>query len=136
MCTYRRWCDGTDCTREARRTDARRRAEGSGSPDVLHVELVAQPSPGPDQLLVEVPACTVNSTDCGFRAAKPFIFRFFSGLFRPKKRILGTEFAGVVKAVGDAVTEFGVGDRVFGVNADVNRTQAEYVLVKQDTPVA
>ena len=39
-----------------------------GPPDVLHVELVARPSPGPDQLLVEVHACTVNRTDCGFRA--------------------------------------------------------------------
>ena len=110
--------------------------ERYGSPDVLRVELVAQPSPRPDQLLVEVHACTVNTTDCGFRAAKPFIVRLFSGLVRPKKRILGTEFAGVVAAVGDAVTEFGVGDRVFGVNADVFGTQAEYVLVKQDAPVA
>ena len=103
--------------------------EHYGPPDVLHVELVAQPSPGPDQLLVEVHACTVNRTDCGFRAAKPFIVRFFSGLVRPKQRILGTEFAGVVEAVGDAVTEFTVGDRVFGVNADVFGTQAEHVLV-------
>lgn len=110
--------------------------ERYGPPEVLHVELVVQPSPGPDQLLVEVHACTVNRTDCGFRAAKPFIVRFFSGLVRPKKRILGTEFAGVVEAVGDAVTEFATGDRVFGVNADVFGTQAEYVLVKQDAPVA
>ena len=110
--------------------------ERYGPPEVLHVELVVQPSPGPDQLLVEVHVCTVNRTDCGFRAAKPFIVRFFSGLVRPKKRILGTEFAGVVEAVGDAVTEFATGDRVFGVNADVFGTQAEYVLVKQDAPVA
>ena len=110
--------------------------ERYGPPDVLHVELVAQPSPGPDELLVEVHTCTVNRTDCGFRAAKPFIVRLFSGLVRPKQRILGTEFAGVVEAVGDAVTEFAVGDRVFGVNADVFGTQAEYVSVKQDAPVA
>ena len=110
--------------------------ERYGPPEVLHVELVAQPSPGPNQLLVEVHACTVNRTDCGFRAAKPFIVRFFSGLVRPKKQILGTEFAGVVEAVGDAVTEFAISDRVFGVNADVFGTQAECVLVKQDAPVA
>ena len=110
--------------------------ERYGPPDVLHVELVAQPIPGPDQLLVEVHACTVNRTDCGFRAAKPFIVRFFSGLVRPRKRILGTEFAGIVEAVGDAVTEFAIGDRVFGVNADVFGTQAEYVLVRQNAPVA
>jgi len=110
--------------------------ERYGPPDVLHVELVARPSPGPDQLLVKVHACTVNRTDCGFRSAKPFIVRFFRGLVRPKKRILGTEFAGVVETIGDAVTEFAIGDRVFVVNADVFGTQAEYVLVKQDAPVA
>jgi len=117
--------------------------ERYGPPEVLHVELVAQPSPGPNQLLVEVHACTVNRTDCGFRAAKPFIVRFFSGIVRPKKQILGTEFAGVVEAVGDAVTEFAISDRVFGANANVFGananvfgTQADYVLVKQDAPVA
>ncbi len=107
-----------------------------GPPDVLHVEFVERPTPGSDQLLVEVQACTVNRTDCGFRAAKPFIVRFFSGLVRPRRRVLGAEFAGVVVAVGDAVTEFVVGDRVFGVNADVFGTQAEFALVKQDAPVA
>ena len=110
--------------------------ERYGPPDVLHVESVAQPIPGPDQLLVEVHACTVNRTDCGFRAAKPFVVRLFGGLFRPRKRILGTEFAGIVEAVGNAVTAFAIGDRVFGVNADVFGAQAEYVLVKQDAPVA
>src|SRR5512143_599376 len=88
-----------------------------GPPDVLRVELVERPIPGPDQLLVEVHASTVNRTDCGFRAAKPFIVRFFAGLVRPKQRVLGTEFAGIVEAVGDTVTEFAIRDRVFGVNA-------------------
>jgi NADPH:quinone reductase-like Zn-dependent oxidoreductase len=110
--------------------------ERYGPPDVLHVEQVARPSPGSDELLVKVHACTVNRTDCGFRAAKPFIVRFFAGLVRPKQRILGTEFAGIIAAVGDAVTDFAVGDRVFGVNADVFGAQAEYVSVKQDAPVA
>ena len=65
-------------------------------------------------MLVKVHATTVNRTDCGFRAAKPFFVRFFSGLLRPKATILGSEFAGVVEAVGRGVTSFEVGDEVFG----------------------
>ena len=47
--------------------------------------------------------------------AQPFIWRFMLGLRRPKRRILGLEFAGEVEEVGSAVTEFAVGDRVFGM---------------------
>jgi NADPH:quinone reductase-like Zn-dependent oxidoreductase len=61
-----------------------------------------------------VHATTVNRTDCGFRAAKPFFSRFFTGLARPRARVLGSEFAGEVEAVGAGVTSFRVGDRVFG----------------------
>jgi NADPH:quinone reductase-like Zn-dependent oxidoreductase len=48
------------------------------------------------------------------RAANPYFWRFFAGLRRPRWGTLGIEFAGLVKAVGSAVTEFHVGDRVFG----------------------
>jgi len=56
-------------------------------------------------VLVRVQATTVNRTDCGFRSGKPFLVRLFAGLTRPRVRIMGTEFAGVVDAVGC----FGVG---------------------------
>ena len=58
----------------------------------------------------------MNRTDCGWRQGKPFFARFFTGLRRPKRRILGSELAGEVAAVGTAVTEFEVGDRVFGAS--------------------
>ena len=83
-----------------------------------------------------VRATTVNRTDCGFRQGKPFIVRFFSGLTRPKRPVLGTELSGVVDAVGPAVTEFVVGDEVFGVNADRFGAHAELVCVRQDAPLA
>ena len=75
---------------------------------------VPRPVPTDDQVLVRVQATTVNRADCGFRGAKPWFIRPFSGLVRPRVKILGNEFAGVVEAVGPAVTSFAAGDRVFG----------------------
>ena len=86
-----------------------------GPPEVLRVEEVEKPVPGEDEVLVKIHATTVNRTDCGLRKAKPFVSRFFTGVRRPKRRILGMEFAGEIEAVGPAVTGFAVGDPVFGV---------------------
>ncbi len=61
-------------------------------------------------------------------AAKPFFVRFFTGIRRPKWRTLGMEFAGEVEAVGSGVTEFAVGDRVFGVQG--YGANAEFVCVR------
>jgi NADPH:quinone reductase-like Zn-dependent oxidoreductase len=89
--------------------------DGYGPPEVLRLEDVEPPSPKEDEVLVRVHATTVTRSDCGWRSAKPFFSRFFTGLRRPKRRTLGMEFAGEVEAVGSAVTEFAVGDEVFGV---------------------
>jgi NADPH:quinone reductase-like Zn-dependent oxidoreductase len=94
------------------------------------------PVPAGDEVLVRVHASTVNRTDSGFRRGKPFIVRFFSGLRQPKRQVLGTEFAGVVETVGPAVTEFAVGDEVFGVNADGFGAHAELLCVRQGAPIA
>ncbi|MBM2822356.1 MAG: zinc-binding dehydrogenase [Thermoleophilia bacterium] len=99
-----------------------------GPPEVLRLEDVERPEPNDDEVLVKVHATTVTQTDCHMRRAKPFIWRFMLGLLRPKRRILGLEFAGVVEAVGAAVTEFGVGDSVFGLR---NGSHAEYVCVRE-----
>jgi NADPH:quinone reductase-like Zn-dependent oxidoreductase len=105
-----------------------------GPPDVLRLEDVDRPVPGADQVLVRVHATTVNRTDCGFRSAKPFVTRFFTGVLRPKQRIPGMEFAGVVEAVGAAVTDFEVGDRVFGVTSA--GAHAEFTCIRESSPVA
>ena len=99
-----------------------------GPPTVLRLEDVERPVPKDDEVLVRVHTTTVTRTDCHMRQASPFIWRFMLGLLRPKRRILGLEFAGVVEAVGVAVTEFDVGDRVFGLR---NGAHAEYVCVRE-----
>ncbi|HKY16549.1 MAG TPA: NAD(P)-dependent alcohol dehydrogenase [Microthrixaceae bacterium] len=109
--------------------------ERYGPPEVLHLGEVEPPKPKADEVRVVVHAATVNRTDCGFRSGKPFIVRFFSGLLRPRRKILGTEFAGVIDAVGGDVTEFAVGDEVFGVHEGFG-AHAEYVCVGEGTPIA
>jgi NADPH:quinone reductase-like Zn-dependent oxidoreductase len=104
-----------------------------GPPEVLRVAEVESPVPADDEVLVRVHATTVTRTDCHMRTAKPFIWRFMLGLRRPKRKVLGLEFAGVVEAVGAAVTQLHVGDRVFGLR---NGSHAEYVCVREAGLVA
>ena len=99
-----------------------------GPAEVLHIEEVPRPVPAENEVLVKVRASTVTRSDCGFRAASPFISRFFTGLRRPKQPVVGMEFAGVVEVVGPGVTQFAVGDEVFGLRSGAN---AEYVCVRE-----
>ena len=103
-----------------------------GPPDVVRVAEVEKPAAKDGEVLVRVHATTVNRTDCGLRAAKPFIYRFFTGLRRPRLTVLGNEFAGEVEAVGGGVTSFKVGDRVFGFNDSSFGAHAEYMTMPED----
>src|ERR671914_2965062 len=105
-----------------------------GPPEVLRIEEVPAPVPQDDEVLVRVRATTVNQTDCHVRRAKPFVWRPMIGFFRPKWRTLGKEFAGEVEAIGSAVTEFAVGDRVFGIKN--HGANAELVTIRESRLVA
>jgi NADPH2:quinone reductase len=109
-----------------------------GGPDVLKIEEVARPVPADDEVLVAIRATGVTRSDAHLRAGDPFVSRFHSGLRRPKRRTLGHELAGVVEEVGPAVTEFGVGDHVFGglpyLALDTG-SHAEYMCVKERFPL-
>jgi NADPH:quinone reductase-like Zn-dependent oxidoreductase len=107
-----------------------------GAPEVVRVREVPQPVPKPDELLVRVHATTVNRTDCGLRAAHPWFIRGFTGVTKPKRTVLGNEFAGVVEAVGDAVVSFAIGDRVFGYDDTRLGAHAEYLVIGQDAAIA
>ena len=103
-----------------------------GPPEVVRIAEVEEPAPKDNEVLVRVHATTVNRTDCGLRAAKPFVYRFFLGLTRPRVTVLGTEFAGEIAAVGGGVASFRVGDRVFGFNGNSIGAHAEYLVMPVD----
>src|SRR5438874_5579876 len=86
-----------------------------GSPDVLKLEEVQKPVPQDDEVLVQVHAASVNAGDWHLLRAKPFLMRLMGyGLLKPKNTILGSDIAGRVEVVGRNVTQFQVGDEVFG----------------------
>jgi NADPH:quinone reductase-like Zn-dependent oxidoreductase len=105
-----------------------------GPPEVLRLEDVERPAPDDDQALVRVRATTVTRTDAGLRSAEFFISRFFTGLLKPKYRTPGMEFAGEVAAIGASVSEFKIGDEVFGVKS--TGANAEYVTISESGAVA
>ncbi|WP_342305011.1 NAD(P)-dependent alcohol dehydrogenase [Methanolobus sp. ZRKC5] len=110
--------------------------EKYGPPEVLQFKEVDKPIPEDKEILIKIHATTVNRTDCGLRKADPFIARFFTGLIKPKRAILGTEFAGEIEATGNDVKEFIEGDRVFGHSGDKFGTHAEYICLSEDDPIA
>jgi NADPH:quinone reductase-like Zn-dependent oxidoreductase len=107
-----------------------------GPPDVVRIVDVERPTAAANEVLVKVHATTVNRTDCGFRAAHPWIVRFFSGLTKPKATILGCEFGGEIEAVGRDVTSFEIGERVFGFSEDRFGAHAGYLTMPKDGPMA
>lgn len=102
-----------------------------GPPDVLHLTEVLKPTPKNNEVLIRVHATTVTATDCTFRQGKPFMSRSYTGLTRPKKLILGDEFAGEIEVVGSDVTLFKQGDQVFGTLAGAG-AYAEYICLPQE----
>ena len=107
-----------------------------GPPEVLTFSEVATPLPRANEIRIKVHASTINRTDCGFRRAVYFILRFWSGLFKPKQTILGSEFSGVVDLVGDAVTQFKIGDRVFGYDDEQFGGFGEYLTIDESKAIA
>jgi NADPH:quinone reductase-like Zn-dependent oxidoreductase len=106
-----------------------------GPPEVLRIVDVERPVPKDDEVLIRIHATTVTQTDTHIRAAHPVFWRLLLGLRRPKWPTLGVEMAGVVEGVGATVTEFKVGDRVFGSPPWVG-THAEYICLRETAPIA
>lgn len=103
-----------------------------GGPEVLQIKEVPRLVPQVKEVLVKIYATTVNRTDCGILWGKPFIIQFFTGLFKPKQKIPGTDFAGEVVALGEDITEFQLGDRVFGLDDNGLQTQSQYACLRME----
>lgn len=86
-----------------------------GSPDVLRLEDVPDPAPGPGEVLVDIRAAALNPYDWRILGSDPLVARVSLGLRRPRAgAILGADLTGEVVALGDGVTDLAVGDRVLG----------------------
>jgi NADPH:quinone reductase-like Zn-dependent oxidoreductase len=101
-----------------------------GPPEVLRVESVPEPSPGANQVLVKVVATSVNLSDWECLRGIPAYARI-GGLRTPAKRVLGSDIAGRVEAVGAGVTRFAPGDEVYGDNLAMMGGFAEYALAPE-----
>jgi NADPH:quinone reductase-like Zn-dependent oxidoreductase len=106
-----------------------------GSPDVLHLKEVEQPTPKDDEVLIRIYAAAVTTTDCAVRKGDPFI-RLAFGLRRPRKTILGTEFAGEIAAVGKDVKRFREGDQIFAATGAGFGAHAEYICLPEEGALA
>jgi NADPH:quinone reductase-like Zn-dependent oxidoreductase len=114
-----------------------------GPPDVLRLEEVERPVPKQDEVLVKIRATAVTRADCATREANrhsglavSLISRLISGPRRPKQRILGSELAGEVVAIGEAVRQLTVGQRIFGTTGFRFGTHAEFSCVRESARIA
>lgn len=116
--------------------------ERYGPPDVVRIMEVPTPTPKAGEILVKVHASPVNTTDARTRAlevsgAARFVMGLTLGFGKPRQPILGTVFAGTVTALGEGVTQFQVGDAVFGSSPGMRSgCHAEFVAIPADGPVA
>jgi NADPH:quinone reductase-like Zn-dependent oxidoreductase len=106
-----------------------------GAPAVLQLEEVEKPVPQDNEVLIAIHATSVSAVDSIFRKGKELSARFYTGLMRPTKRVLGSEFAGVVAAAGKDADHFQVGDAVFGTTAAFG-AYAEYICLPEEGALA
>jgi len=107
-----------------------------GPPDVLQIGDIPTPEPGKGELRIRVVSSTVTSGDARVRRADPPLVRLFFGLLKPKHRVPGFEYAGIVEKTGTGTSRFQKGDRVFGVSGLTFGALAEYLVVREESPMA
>jgi len=105
-----------------------------GSPDVLELRETETPTPKDNEVLVKVHAASANAADWRLLRGTPFLVRLIAGgLLKPKNKMLGSDMAGQVEAVGNNVKQFQPGDEVFGdIFGFGHGAFAEYVCVSED----
>ena len=103
-----------------------------GGPEILQLQEVNKPIPKENEVLVKIQAASITTAETMMRTGYPLIGRLYMGLTKPKHRISGTGFAGILEAVGKNVKQFSLGDKVFGESLDTFGTYAEYICLDED----
>jgi NADPH:quinone reductase-like Zn-dependent oxidoreductase len=102
-----------------------------GTPDVFQLVEIDKPTPAENEVLVKVYAVSINDWDWGLLQGDTFINRVLFGLFKPKRKILGSDIAGRVEVVGKNIRLFKPGDEVFGDLSGTWGGLAEYVCASE-----
>src|SRR5260221_7803113 len=103
-----------------------------GLPGDLTIKELDIPTPKNDEVLIRVHATTVNRSDCHVLSGKPFFMRLFTGLFKPRASIIGTDFTGEIAVTGSAVQSFKVGDKVMGFSGAFScGSHAQYFILPE-----
>jgi NADPH:quinone reductase-like Zn-dependent oxidoreductase len=105
--------------------------ERYGPPEVVGIAERPDPSPGEGEVRIRVHAVSVGASDGAARSGTPWFARLAFGLRAPKRPVLGSDFAGIVDAIGPGVTRFAVGDRVFGATGIDAGGHAERLIVAE-----
>lgn len=106
-----------------------------GPIDSIQVMDIPIPEPKTYEVRIKVMATTVNRTDLGVLTGKPYLMRAFAGFPKPSKPVTGTDYAGVVDKIGEGVTEFKVGDRVWGLQDNGAGTHGEFACISVKTAI-
>ena len=109
---------------------------GYGSPEVIRLTDVEKPTPKSNEVLVKVRATSITTADSMIREGNPCYGRLFLGLSKHKQPIAGTGFSGEVEQLGKDVTQFKMGDLVFGETGMNFSANAEYICIAEDAVIS
>ena len=106
--------------------------EKYGTAENLELKEIGKPVPKEDEVLIKIHAVSINDWDWQLLQGIPFINRIINGLFKPKIKILGSDVAGKIEAIGNDVKQFKLGDEVYGDLSNTWGGFAEYVCAKEN----
>tara|TARA_R110000868_G_scaffold304437_1_gene564958 strand:+ start:4136 stop:5110 length:975 start_codon:yes stop_codon:yes gene_type:complete len=107
-----------------------------GSADVLKLIKTSIPKPGPNELLIKIISSSVTAADWHLRKADPILVRFMNGLLAPKQKVLGQEFYGEIIEIGESVTRFKPGDKIFGSTGLKTGAHSEFIALNEDSVIS